>query len=300
MYDTIIIGAGPAGLTAAIYLLRNNKKVLILESEGIGGQIASSPLVENYPGFIKISGSELANNLYEQVINFSGNIEFEKVVEIKCGNPKEVVTEDNIYTAKTIIVATGAKYRLLGIEREEEFLGNGISFCTTCDGAFYKNKDVAVIGGGSSAVTNAIYLSSICNKVYLIHRNNNFRCEKSLLEKVSNINNIEIITDFNVKKYLGGKELSAIIIENNNNDERTINLDGLFLSVGHIPQNELVKNILNLNENGYVSSNESCETNIEGIYVIGDVRDKKIRQLTTATNDGTIAALSIIEYLDKK
>ena len=298
MYDTIIIGAGPSGLTAAIYLLRSNKKVLIFESESIGGQIASSPLVENYPGFIKISGSEFANNLYEQVINLDGEIELEKVVEIK-PNTKEVVTEDNTYKAKTIIVATGAKYRLLGISKEEEFIGNGISFCTTCDGAFYKNKDVAVIGGGSSAVTNALYLSTLCNKVYLIHRNENFRCEKTLLDKAKSTKNIEILMNYNIEKYLGEECLTGIIIKNIT-EEKEIKLDGLFLSVGHVPQNELANNLLNLSDNKYILSNENCETNIEGIYVIGDVRDKKVRQLTTAVSDGTIAAINIIKYLDQK
>lgn len=294
MYDVIIIGAGPSGLTAAIYLLRENKKVLILESEGIGGQIASSPKVENYPGFISISGAELSNNLYEQVLSLGGTIELEKAVEIKNGEIKKVITEDNTYETKVIILAVGAKYKLLGLPHEDEFIGNGISFCTTCDGAFYKNKIVAVIGGGNSAVTNAIYMADIASKVYLIHRNENFRCEKNLLDKFKGKPNTEVITNSTITEYIGDNELKAIVL----NNERTIELNGLFLSVGHTAQNELLKGLIDLSDDEYALSNENCETNIKGIFVSGDIRNKKIRQLTTAVSDGTVSALNTLKYLE--
>lgn len=294
MYDVIIIGAGPSGLTAAIYLLRENKKVLILESEGIGGQIASSPKVENYPGFISISGAELSNNLYEQVLSLGGTIELEKAVEIKNGEIKKVITEDNTYETKVIILAVGAKYKLLGLPHEDEFIGNGISFCTTCDGAFYKNKIVAVIGGGNSAVTNAIYMADIASKVYLVHRSENFRCEKNLLDKFKGKPNTEVITNSTITEYIGDNELKAIVL----NNERTIELNGLFLSVGHTAQNELLKGLIDLSDDEYALSNENCETNIKGIFVSGDIRNKKIRQLTTAVSDGTVSALNTLKYLE--
>lgn len=297
MQDVIIIGCGPAGLTAAIYLLRSGKKVLLFECESIGGQIASSPLVENFPGFLKISGVELSNNLYEQVVSLGGEIEFEKVVKVT--KDKEVIVENgNVYKAKAIIIATGAKYKLLGLENEEDYLGNGISFCTTCDAPFYKNKVVAVIGAGSSALTNALYLTDFCTKVYLIHRNENFRGEKYLLEKLKEKDNSEIITSAKVIKYLGKDSLEGIIIEKEN-IQKEIKLDGLFLSIGHEAQNELLKDLIDMSENNYALSNENCTTNIEGVFVAGDIRDKKIRQLTTAVADGTVAALNAEKYIEE-
>lgn len=298
MYDIIIIGCGPAGMTSAIYALRANKKVLILESEGIGGQIASSPLVENYPGFKQISGSELSNNLYEQVVNLGGIVELETVIEIKDGTIKEVITEDNKYTCKSIIVATGSKHRLLGLNKEEEFIGNGISFCVSCDGAFYKNKIVAVIGGGNSAIINALALSELCKKVFIIQNLENLTAEKTLVDRLNTKKNVEIICNSNVKELLGDEELEGIIINSNNIDKK-IELDGMFISIGLIPQTDIIKDLLKLNNYRYIESNDDCATNVAGIFVAGDCRNKKIRQLTTAISDGTIAAISAINYLDK-
>ena len=299
MYDIIIVGCGPAGMTAAIYALRSNKKVLILEGESIGGQISSSPLIENYPGFIKISGSEFVNNLYEQVINLGGIVEFEKVVKIEEGNPKKVITEQNIYKASAIILATGSKHRLLALPNEDKFIGNGISFCVTCDAPFYKGEVVAVAGGGSSAVSNALYLSKLCKKVYLIHRNENFKCEETLKQELKNTDNIEVITNAVIKEYIGKNTLEKIKIIVNQ-EEKIIDLDGLFLSIGTVPLSELAGSIINLSESNYIVSDENCETNIKGIFIAGDAREKKIRQLTTATSDGTIAAINAVKYIDKK
>ena len=295
MYDVIIIGGGPAGLTAGIYTLRANLKTLIIEKETIGGQISSSPLVENYPGFLSITGAELSNNLYEQIDKLNGEIELEEVLEIIPGEIKKVITDYNTYEAKSIIIATGAKYRLLGLDNEENLIGKGIHFCTSCDGAFYKNKEVAVIGGANTAVTNALYLSNICKKVYLICRKDKLKCEKTLISEIEKINNIEIIYNATVEKIYGNDNLEKIKIQIEDN-YKEINLDGMFISIGLDAQSDLAKSIIPLNEEKYIISNE-CKTLVDGIFVAGDCREKKVRQLTTAVNDGAISANLVIDYL---
>ena len=295
-YDIIIIGCGPAGMTSAIYALRSGKSVLILEKESIGGQIASSPLVENYPGYSSISGAELSNNLYEQVLNLGGQIELEEVVEIKVGKEKEVITTDNSYLADAIIIATGAKHRLLGLENEQELIGNGIHFCVSCDGAFYKDKTVCVIGGGNSAVINALTLSDICKNVIVVQNLSDLTAEKKLANKLKDKKNVEIFYNSKVKEIIGENELKAIVIENAL--EQEIETDGMFISIGLVPESDFIKNLIKVNNYNYIESDNSCNTNIEGIFVAGDVRSKKVRQLTTAVNDGTIAALEAIEYID--
>ncbi len=298
MYDTIIIGSGPAGMTSAIYLARANKKVLIIEKDTIGGQISSSPLVENYPGYIKISGSELANNMYEQVISLGVDIFIEKVVKIEAGNKKKVFTEEkNIYEASCIIIATGVKHRLLGLTNEENLIGNGIHFCVACDGAFYKNKIVAVIGGGNSAIVNALALCDICKKVYIIQNLTDLTAENTLQNRLKKIDNVEIIFSSVVKELIGEDTLKGIIIKNNDT-KKQIDLDGIFLSIGLIPQNEIFKNVIDLDKYDYINSFD-CKTNKEGIFVAGDTRTKNYRQITTAVNDGTVAAMLAIEYLKK-
>lgn len=296
-YDIIIIGCGPAGMTSAIYALRNGKSVLILEKETIGGQISSSPLIENYPGYTSISGAELSNNLYEQVLSLGGEIELEEVTEIKVGKEKEVIAGNKTYLCDAIIIATGAKHRLLGLDNEIELIGNGIHFCVACDGAFYKDKIVAVIGGGNSAITNALSLSDICKKVYIIQNLDHLTAEKNLLNKLNEKDNIEIYYNSKVEKINGKEELESIVI-NKDEKEKTIKLDGLFISIGLTPQTDFIKHLIKLNEYNYIESDNNCSTNIKGIFVSGDVRNKKIRQLTTAVNDGTIAALEAIEYID--
>lgn len=295
-YDIIIIGCGPAGMTSAIYALRGGKSVLILEKESIGGQIASSPLVENYPGYSSISGAKLSNNLYEQVLNLGGEIELEEVVEIKVGKEKEVITTDNTYSASAIIIATGAKHRLLGLPNEQELIGNGIHFCVSCDGAFYKDKTVCVIGGGNSAVINALTLSDICKNVIVIQDLSDLTAEKKLANKLKDKKNVEIFYNSKVKEIIGEEELKAIVIENAL--EQEIETDGMFISIGLVPESNFIKNLIKVNNYNYIESDNSCNTNIEGIFVAGDVRSKKIRQLTTAVNDGTIAAIEAMEYID--
>lgn len=295
MYDIIIVGCGPAGLTAAIYALRANKKILILEKDNIGGQITSSLKVENFPGFKQISGNDLMNNLYEQAIDLGCEINIEEVIKIKDGKIKTVITDENEYETKSLIIATGCKNRLLGIDREEEFIGNGISFCVACDGAFYKDKIVAVIGGGNSAVINALSLSEICKKVYLIQNLDFLTAEDMLKERIKEKNNIEIMYNSKVVKLIGDDELKSI--EVSGKEDKIIAIDGMFISIGQIPQNDIFKGIIDLNEQKYIKSIE-CLTNKEGIFVAGDCREKKIRQLTTAVGDGTIAALEAINYLN--
>lgn len=296
MYDVIVIGAGPAGLTAGIYLARGGAKTLILEKEGIGGQIASSPLVENYPGYERISGSELSDLFYEQVQKLGVDIEIDEVVSIKNGEMKKVKTDNSVYTAKAIIIATGVKHKVLGLENENDLIGSGIHFCTTCDGPFYKNKIVAVIGGGNTAVINAIYLSSLCQKVYLIYRGSSLKCEDNLKKKIESISNVQILFNTNIIKYCGKDSLESVIIKNNDG-ESLLQLDGVFLSIGMIPENNIMSDVKK-NESNYYSSSETL-TNVEGIFVAGDCREKEVRQVTTAISDGTIAAINTLKYLDK-
>ncbi len=297
MYDIIIIGCGPAGMTAGIYAARANKKVLIIEKETIGGQISSSPLVENYPGYKEISGSELANNMFEQVTALGVDVELDEVKKIEYGKIKKVITLDNVYEAKAVIIATGSRYKLLGLKNEENLIGNGIHFCVACDGAFFKDKTVAVIGGGNSAVINAITLSDICKKVYVIQIIDKLTAESTLVEKLKEKENVEIILNAKVTELIGEDNLQAIKV-NILNKVREIKLDGMFISIGLIPQSDFVKELLPINKYGYIESN-NCVTEKDGIFVAGDCRDKQIRQLTVATSDGTTAALDAIAYLNK-
>ena len=292
MFDTIIIGAGPSGLTAAIYLLRANKKILVLEKEGLGGQMASSPLVENYPGFKKTSGIDIATSMYEQMLDLGGEVQFEEVLLVKDGTIKEVVTDSNIYKAKSIIIATGAKPRGLNLPNEDKLIGNGISFCVACDGAFYKGQDVAVIGGGNSGVVNALALSSICKHVYVIQNLGELTAFAKDSEQLKEKKNVTILYNSTVTKYLGDDHITGIEL----NSKTDIAVSGIFVSIGLVPATNLFKDITTLN-NGYINSND-CKTNKDGIFVAGDCRTKDIRQITTATADGTIASLLAIQYLN--
>lgn len=298
MYDIIIIGGGPAGLTAALYALRAEKSVVVIEKLGLGGQIALSSEVENFPGTMKMSGAEFAANLAAQVENLGGRIEYEEVVEIIDGNPKTVITDLDRYEGRSIIIATGVKNRRLGAEGEEELIGKGVSFCAVCDGSFYKNKTVAVIGGGNTAVEDAIYLSDIAEKVYIVHRRDTFRAENRLVRALAERKNVELVLDSTVEKFVNEGGLKGIDVLNvKSGEKRHIALDGAFVAVGQIPQCEIFRDIIILDEGGYVSAGENCRTNVEGIFVAGDCRNKTVRQLTTAVGDGSVAALAAIEYL---
>ncbi len=293
MYDVIIVGGGPAGITAGIYCQRANLKTVVFEKETIGGQIASSPLVKNFPGFKSISGVELANNFYEQAEELGLPIEIEEVLEIIPGDVNKVVTDCGEYSSRAVIVATGAKYRLLGLPNEENLIGKGISFCTSCDGSFYKGKSVAVIGGANTAVTNALYMSNLCPKVYLVYRGSRLKCEKVLLDSLKEKSNIEVIYNANVKEIVGNRVLESIILDN----DRELKISGMFISIGMDAQTKLVKDLLPLSEQNYILSDD-CSTIKTSIFVAGDCRHKTIRQLTTAMSDGAVAASFAIKYLE--
>ncbi len=299
MYDIIIIGGGPAGLTAALYACRANKSVLLLEKETFGGQITFSPKVENIPGFIQLTGNEFAEKLVEQVLEQGADVESAEVLKIKDGKIKTVVTEDEEYQGKAVIIATGAKHRTLGLENESELIGEGISFCAVCDGAFYKDKTVAVIGGGNSALQEAILLSDIAKKVYVIQNLDFLTGEKKLSDQLYSKDNVEIILGTVLSEYIGSKAVEGVITENTSTGEKSkIELDGIFLAIGLVPQNEIFSDVVALNEIGYVNSDESCKTSSEGIFVAGDCRSKRIRQVTTAAADGAVAALAACDYVD--
>lgn len=299
MYDIIIIGAGPAGLTSAIYASRAGKKVLVLEGLTYGGKIVNALKVMNYPGIKEISGYEFATTLYEQAIDMGSVIKFEGVVSIKDNkDSKIVITKDNEYECRALIIATGVQNRKLSIDREDELLGKGISYCATCDGAFYKDKVCAVVGGGNVSVDDAIFLSNYCKKVYVIYRKDNLRGEKILVDKLKSLDNVEFIYNSNVIKLNGDNKLESIdIINNITNEESNILVDGLFIAIGQVPDNRCFSNLIELDDRGYIITDEDCHTNIKGIYAVGDTRVKKIRQLTTATSDGTIAALMAIKEM---
>ena len=299
LYDIIIIGAGPAGLTSAIYAKRANKNILVLEAKNYGGQIINTLDIENYPANEHISGFDFATNLYNQAKNFGAEIKFEKVVDINnLGKEKEVITTKNTYKTKTIIIATGSENRKLGLPNEDEFASKGISYCATCDGAFYKEKTVAVVGGGNTALEDALYLADLASKVYLIHRRDEFRGEESTINLLKEKDNIEFLYNSNVTKLNTKDRLESIEVTSNDGEIRTIDVDALFIAIGRIPENQNFAKLINLDNAGYIISNEYCHTNVEGIFVAGDNRVKELRQLVTATSDGAIAAVEAIKYIN--
>lgn len=292
MYDTIIIGGGPAGLTSAIFLRRANKKVLVLESNICGGQIVNAKDVQNYPGYKNISGSELSENMMNQALNLGAEIKYETV--LKVDEDKTVYTNDNTYKAKSIILAVGCKNRKLNIENEDKFIGRGVSYCATCDGNFFKGKEVAVIGGGDTALDDILYLSDIASKVYAIVRRDTFKGEISEVSEIEKKDNVVIKYNSVVTKLNGDDLLESIIV----NDNEEINVSGLFIAIGQEPNNMMFKNIIDLDENGYIITTEEVKTKNKGIYVAGDARVKLLRQLTTAVSDGSLAATYAIKEME--
>ena len=289
MTDIIVIGGGPAGLTAAMYALRGGKSVMLFEKEAYGGQISKSALIENYPSQKAISGFEFSMNLYNQAKDFGCEFKKEKVTKVIDGETKKVITAKGEYECKAVIFALGASPRKSGLENEDELIGRGLSYCAHCDGNFFRKRDVAVIGGGSTALQDALYLGEICNKVYLVHRRNEFRGESALVERVKAKENIEIVYNSTLIKAEGKPVLKSITVKNKNTtEEREIAVNGLFLAIGQVPATKEFADILPLDEYGYVDCDESCKVK-EGIYVCGDCRKKALRQLTTAVSDGSTA-----------
>lgn len=301
MYDIIIVGAGPAGLTAAIYACRASKKVLVLEAKSYGGQIINTLDIQNYPVEPHISGFDFATKIYNQAKDLGAEVKFEKVINLVLNEKeKQVVTTKNTYQSKTIILATGADNRKLGSENEDELVGKGVSYCATCDGAFYKNKKVAVVGGGNTALEDSLYLADIAEDVYLIHRRDEFRGEEKLINDLKTKSNVHFIYNSNVTKLIANEKLESIEITNKTGEKSIIEVSGLFIAVGRIPENQNFASLINLDEKGYVIATEDCHTNMEGVFVAGDNRVKSLRQLVTATSDGAIAATEAVKYINNK
>ena len=300
MYDIIIIGGGPAGLTAAVYARRAGKRVLVLEKAALGGQITWSPKVENFPSVASISGTELGDRMAEQAMAQGAEVELEEVIGVEdCGEYKRVLCDFGArYEGRAIILATGAKPRMLGVEREEELVGAGVGYCAVCDGAFFKGLPVAVNGGGNSALQDAMLLSETSSRVYLIHRRDSFRGEEKLVEALRAKDNVEFVLNASITALLGDDELRGLRIVQNG-AERELAVDGLFVAIGHEPDNAAFAPLVELDGRGYAAAGEDCLTKTPGVFVAGDCRAKKVHQLTTAVADGAVAALAACAWLDK-
>jgi thioredoxin reductase (NADPH) len=300
MYDIIIIGGGPAGLTAAVYARRAGKSVLVIEKETFGGQITFSPKVENIPGFVSLTGNEFAEKLIEQAMAQGADIEMSEVLSVKDnGKSKTVVTDGGEFEATAVILATGARHRLLGLEGEEALIGEGISFCAVCDGAFYEGKTVGVVGGGNSALQEALLLSELAKKVYVIQNLDDLTGEMSLRDQLRAKGNVEILLGTVVDALHGEGELCGITVRRvASGEEDTIALDGLFIAIGLVPQNEPFAKLVELDDRGYIDADERCLTSVSGVFTAGDCRRKRIRQVATAAADGAVAALAACDYID--
>lgn len=298
MLDLLVIGAGPAGLTAALYARRAEKTVTVVEKGAFGGQITYSPRIENYPGFATVSGNELADTMVSQVLEQGASLEPDEIKSIeKIENGYKAVGQYGTYRAKTIVIATGAKHRQLGIPRENEFTGEGISYCAVCDGAFYKGKRVAVIGGGNSALQEAVLLSEGCSHVTIVQNLDHFTGEQKLLDTLQSKPNVSFITGHTVKSIVGDQVLEGIVIEGKDGLQK-LPVEGVFVAIGLVPQNDFVSEFLSLDDWGYFPAGENTKTERDGIFVAGDCRAKGIRQIATAVADGASAALNAIRYLD--
>lgn len=301
MYDIVIIGAGTAGMSAAIYGQRAGKKTLLIDEKGFGGQILNTPEVENYPGIKNVSGFVFASNLYEQATGLGAEIVYEKAVAVEDGDGcKAVRTESSRYEGKTVILATGAKNRPLGLENEEKLVGAGISYCATCDGAFFRGRSVAVIGGGNTALEDAEVLSGIAEKVYLVHRRDSFRGEEANVRRLAGKENVEFVLDSVPEELIGENAVSGLGVKNvKSGERRLLEVQGIFVAIGQIPDNGRFADVAELDEKGYIKAGEDCLTSAAGVFAAGDCRTKKIRQLTTAAADGAVAALAAAEYIGR-
>jgi len=300
LYDILIIGGGPAGLTAATYARRAGKSVLVIEKNAFGGQITWSPRVENFPGFLSLSGTELGDKLLEQAMEQGAEAELEEVVSVSvdADGVKTVTCESGAkFQGRALVIAVGAKPRILGLPREDELIGNGVCFCAVCDGAFYAGQDVAVCGGGNAALQDALLLSEKCRSVTLIHRRDSFRGEQKLVEALQKRDNVDFVLNAAVTGLLGENELEGIVVSRSG-ETRTLPVTGLFIAVGHQPDNGVFAGLMDLDTAGYAAAGEDCLTKSAGVFVAGDCRAKGVRQLTTAAADGSVAALAACRYLD--
>ncbi|MBQ7381363.1 MAG: FAD-dependent oxidoreductase [Clostridia bacterium] len=300
MYDIIIVGAGPAGLTAALYARRAEKSVLVLEKSTFGGQMTYSPKIENYPSVLSMSGNELADKMVEQVLAQGAEVDMDTVIAVeKNGESFAVKGENATYEAKSVILALGAKHRMLGLEGEAELVGNGISFCAVCDGAFYTGQTVAVIGGGNSALQEAILLSEGCRKVYVVQNLPEFTGETKLVNILKQKQNVEFIMETTVSALVGKEVLSALVLKNAGGEESKLEVDGMFVAIGLAPCNKPFEDLAPLNEYGYFDTDETCRTATDGLFVAGDCRSKTVRQISTAIADGSSAAIAACRFLEE-
>ena len=299
-YDIAVVGAGPAGMTAALYAARAGKSVLLLESGMYGGQIVQSRTVENYPGAPEINGAELAMKMMEPLSAMGIEPTYGRVSAVRKTEQGFLLeTDAGEHSAKAVILATGVDHRRLEVPGEERLIGGGVSFCATCDGMLFRGREVAVVGGGNTAVQDALVLAELCSRVYLIHRRDAFRAEARLVERMKSNPKIECVTDTVVTEMKGSARLETLALKKlKSGEERLLSVAGVFLAVGNVSQNEAVRGIAELDEGGFVITDVDCRTSQKGLFAAGDCRQKKVRQLTTATADGTVAALSAVEYLD--
>ncbi len=303
LYEIVIIGGGPAGLTAGIYGSRSKRDTLIIEKLLPGGQVGLTDLVENYPGFPEgIDGPDLVKRMEEQAKRFGAEILTDEIIDISlAGDIKEIVGRSNVYKAKTVIIASGAEPRKLGVPGEKEFTGKGVSYCATCDGAFFEGQEIAVVGGGDTAVQEAIYLTQFAKKVTIIHRRDKLRASKILQERAFKNEKIEFLWNSIVTEIMGSKRVEKIKIKNvKTQEESVIEKSGIFIYIGLVPNTDYLKGKIKLSEDGYIITDENMKTDIEGVYAAGDIRKKNLRQIVTAVADGAQAAMSAVEYLEEK
>ena len=299
MYDIGIIGGGTAGMTAAIYGQRAGKKTIIIEGGVFGGQITSSPNVENYPGIASVSGSEFSMNLLDQAVKLGAETAMDQVTGIREEDGVKIIeTAGKEYPCRSVILATGVTHRHLGIPNEERLTGAGVSYCATCDGMFFRGRDVAVIGGGSTALQDAEFLSNYCRKVYLIHRRDEFRGEDSIVKRLQGKENVEFILSATVKEIIGDQAVERLIVNSKKSGkEFKLDVSGVFIAVGQIPKNEIFADVVKLDADGFILAAEDCITSRPGIFAAGGCRTKEVRQLTTAAADGAVAALGACKYI---